>query len=367
MKLGAVILAAGFSSRMGSFKPLMQLGGHSFLARCVHLFKTADVARIVVVSGHRGKEIATEAEGLGILVRANPEFVQGMFSSVCAAMPDMVGLDGFFMLPVDIPLIRPATLELLINAFDGREVIYPSRNGLRGHPPLIPGHLIEAIQEYNGNGGLKKLLEQFPGREIPVWDDGILLDGDNPEDFTQLVDRRARLAIGSRAEAETLAALLMPERGVAHGRAVAAIACTLAEKLNRHGYRLDLDLLYNGALLHDVAKGESRHEARGGEMMRSLGLDALAGLVSGHRDASLPQTGRIGERELVCLADKLVRGTKRMPVQQRFEEKLALYAGDQEACRAIQSRKEKALALQQAVEDATSCSLAEILVGEGLQ
>lgn len=54
-------------------------------------------------------------------------------------------------------------------------------------------------------------------------------------DFALLEGRAARLHIGDRGEALALAALSMPERGLAHGRAVAAVALRLGGELNRHG------------------------------------------------------------------------------------------------------------------------------------
>ena len=51
MRTGAVIVAAGMSSRMGEFKPLLQLGGLTFVQRVVSNFQQAKVFPIVVVTG----------------------------------------------------------------------------------------------------------------------------------------------------------------------------------------------------------------------------------------------------------------------------------------------------------------------------
>jgi len=363
VKFGAIILAAGYSSRMGDFKPLMRLGNRSVVGHCLRLFATAGVERTLVVTGHHRREVEAEVERLGGEALHNPDFARGMYSSIRAGVAAMAGVDGFFLLPVDIPLVRAATLAPLIAAFDSGGVVYPCRDGQRGHPPLISARLIAAIRDYSGDGGLRTLLERFPGRDVTVWDDGVLLDADTPEDFATLQERVHRLAIGSWAEAEALAELLMPERGVRHGRAVAEIACTLASELNRCGLQLDLDLVHNAALLHDAAKGQPEHEARGAELMRRLGLDGLAESVGAHREPPTVLPATLGEKELVCLSDKVVRGCRRMSVDERFGEKLALYAEDESACRAIQIRLDKVLALQRAVEAAAGRPLTEILAG----
>ena len=361
MKLGAIILAAGYSSRMDGFKPLMRLGKHSLVGHCIRLFKTKGIERILVVVGHRQQEVAAEVTTQGAEPLFNPDFDKGMFSSVCAAVGKMADQDGFFLLPVDIPLVRPVTIDLLQSGFDGKSVIYPCRDGRRGHPPIIPGHLIWEIREYNGEGGLRSLLQRVPGKDVQVWDDGAFMDADTAEDFARLVGRLSRLETGSRVEAEALAAMYMPPRGIAHGQAVANVACTLARALVQEGNMLDLDAVYNGGLLHDVAKGQPKHEARGAEMMNVFGLKQLVDVVGRHRDALPVAPEELGETEVVCLADKLVRGNQLVSVRERFGEKLTLYKDDLEACRAIRSRMDTAIALQQAVEEATSKTLEQLL------
>lgn len=361
MRLAAVILAAGYSSRMSGFKPLMELGGQSLVSCCAGVFRRAGVGDIVLVTGYRHEEVEAEAARLGLSCIYNPDYDRGMYSSVIAAAPHLSEVDGFFVLPVDISLIRPATIAALSAAFDGKAVMYPCFAGLRGHPPLIPAQLIPAILAHDGKGGLKSVLKRQDGREIAVWDHGVLLDADTPEDFAVQAQRVGRMAIGDADEALALARLTLPERGLAHGLAVAAVARTLGQALNRHGYRLDLDLVNNAALLHDIAKGQPQHEVRGAEMLNDLGLAKLAEIVAVHRDIPPPASRLLTEKEVVCLADKLVRGAKRLPVRQRFAEKLELYAADREACRAIEGRLNNALALQSLVEQAVGQRINKIL------
>jgi molybdenum cofactor cytidylyltransferase len=361
VKLTAVILAAGYSSRMGGFKPLMDLAGRSLLARCAGLFGGAGIGKIVVVTGHRHTEVETEAARFGLATIHNPDYDRGMFTSVCTALPHLADRDGFFILPVDIPLVRPATITALAAAFTGETVVYPTFNGLRGHPPLIPAQLVPTILAHDGHGGLKSLLEQQEHQDVAVWDRGILVDADTPDDFAALAKRFDRLAIGDTAEALALAAAFLAARGMAHGLAVAQVAMRLGRELNRHGCSLDLELLHNGGLLHDIAKGRPQHEARGAELLAGLGFRKLAEVVAAHRDVPPPSSGQLSEKEVVCLADKLVRGTVRLPVERRFGEKLELYALDRTASAAIRARLANALALQALVEQATGRSVADIL------
>jgi molybdenum cofactor cytidylyltransferase len=365
MNIGAIILAAGLSSRMGDFKPLLQLGGRSLIDRCSGAFILAGVEKILVVSGHRARDVEDEVAELGLQVVYNPDYASGMYSSVCTGVRQLSGIQGFFLLPADIPLVRPATIRTLLDAFDGRTVLYPSFDGLRGHPPLIPAALIPAILDYSGRQGLKRLLEKQRGQDIPVWDQGILLDADTAQDFAQLEQRLRGLTIGERAEALALAGLVMPERVREHGLAVAKTAEALGRGLNAHGCSLDLGLLFNAALLHDIAKGLPKHEKIGAGMLRDLGLGRLAPLVVSHRDTLPPSLGTITESEVVFLADKLIQGTQRIRLEERFTKKLKLLQDDPKASGLIRFRMRNALAIQAMIEKIIGRTIEELFRSEG--
>ncbi|MBE0582869.1 MAG: NTP transferase domain-containing protein [Desulfofustis sp.] len=366
MKIGAVILAAGLSSRMGAFKPLLELGGKTMLAHGIDVFRGCGIKSILVVAGHRGEEVQTEAQRLGVRCCHNPDFARGILSSVQVAVGNLPKLDGFFLLPVDIPLVRPVTVTALRAAFERKKVVCPRFGELRGHPPLIPARLFPEILRYDGNGGLDGLLGR-QSKTLPVWDRGILLDADTADDLVVLERRWSRLAIGDPEEALALASLTMPLGGLAHGRATARVAVAIGRRLQQHGHELDLDLIFNAALLHDIAKGTAPHELRGGRLLKELGLGDLADIVAAHRDIAPPVSGSLTEKEVVGLADKLVRGSQPVTVQERFADKLARYGTNQKACRAIRTRLEKALALQEEVERRIGTRIEDILLSIRVQ
>ena len=170
----------------------------------------------------------------------------------------------------------------------------------------------------------------------------------------------------TRPEAEALAGILLSEQGLVHGRLVGRTAIALADALSRQGYPLDRDLLYGGALLHDVAKGQPRHAIRGAELLSGLGLAEIAGIVAAHRDLEPPISGRLTEKEIVCLADKLISGRRRVRVDEGYAEKLLRWADDTGACQDLNARKSRALALMALVERAAARGVETILDEAGL-
>ena len=376
-RLSALVLAAGLSSRMGRLKPLLPLdpqGAQTPLGLCVGLFRAAGIDEVVVVTGHRDDEVGSAARAAGARVVHNPDYARGMYSSIRVGVAGLdAATDGFFLLPVDIPLVRTGTVRLLARAFAGKpaSVLLPVFAGRRGHPPLLGRELIGRIQDSaEPAGGLRTLLDQVEAeqpervREVQVADRFILRDMDTPADHAACVERLTRRDWPSLAEAEAILAHLhpMPARGLAHGRCVGEVAALLAGQLVRAAGRpLSVELCRVAGLLHDLAKGQPEHERAGARWLHELGFPRAAAIVAAHRDLDWQPGTVLGERELVHLADKLVRSSRLVPAQARFAEKLALYEHDAEAVAAIEHRRRVAEQLAAAVESALGQSLDDLL------
>jgi CTP:molybdopterin cytidylyltransferase MocA len=191
--VAAVILSAGYSSRMGRLKPLLPLGESTVMERVVALFAAAGLTEIVVVLGHAREEIQAVLPPW-VRVAHNPEFASGMFSSVRAGAAALSPeTRAFFMLPVDIPLVDLATLQSLLDAHreNPHGIIYPCYQGRRGHPPLIPAPVISQILDHPPEGNLRQVLSAhaLDAVNLEVADRNILFDIDNPEDYQELLQR----------------------------------------------------------------------------------------------------------------------------------------------------------------------------------
>jgi len=197
-RLSAVIPCAGLSSRMKRFKPLLTLGGRPIIVHVIETLRSASPEEIIAVTGHRADELEAIVLRAGARVARNPEYAQGMFSSVCVGVKNLAeNCDAFLLLPADICLVRSATIRRLAEV--GRRqpgrIVYPLFLGRRGHPPVIPSDLIPPILAYTGEGGLRAVLadQQDRALEVPVADENILFDMDRPEDYVTAAERFARL------------------------------------------------------------------------------------------------------------------------------------------------------------------------------
>jgi molybdenum cofactor cytidylyltransferase len=124
MRIGAIILAAGASRRLGRAKQLVAYEGETLLARVVRLVREADLMRTVVVLGAEHEAIAATVDLSSVCVVWNEKWAQGIASSIHAglrALEEMSGdADGTLILTCDQPRLTMGHLRALIAAFDAR-------------------------------------------------------------------------------------------------------------------------------------------------------------------------------------------------------------------------------------------------------
>jgi len=369
----AIILAAGYSRRMQRFKPLLSLGGQTVLERVVSLHRRTGVTDIRVVTGFRSQAIRSALTSLPVTVVHNPAHDTGMFSSVRAGVNTLpADVTSFFVHPVDIPLVRPHTLVALMNAFDEHPspVVYPVFDDIRGHPPLIHGEMISAILSHPGSGGLRNLLRRFDSsaREVPVADEGVLLDLDTSDDFQRLSTRLEDSAILNPAECRVLMkkVCMLPETVIDHCRQVARVAEVLARAVNGSSGAIDIPLVRSAARVHDLARLEPNHTAAGAGLLDAMGYPAMAAIVAVHMDIDVSADSPLDEAQIVYLADKLVAGNTVVNLLQRFEAKEKKYRRDPKALPKIRQRRRSAFCIQKKIEQASGSTIEIILTKAGI-
>ncbi len=204
----ALILAAGFSSRMSGFKPLLPLGGETVLSRVAGTYRRAGINNIIVVSGYRAMEVETEAARLKLRCVHNPGASANrteaadskpyfdMFSSVLTGLKNLPAeAKQVFVHPVDVPLVCADTIARLLRKageeYDkaagsaARPVLLPVFNGEPGHPPVLPASIFEAVLTYTGTGGLRGFLATRSNTLLEMEDQNILFDMDTDAEYAE--------------------------------------------------------------------------------------------------------------------------------------------------------------------------------------
>jgi len=367
--IAVIIPAAGLSSRMKAFKPLLPLGDTPILASSISLFQECGIKDILVITGHQSRDIETLIRAQGALPIHNPDFTEGMFSSVLSGIRHLKPeCEAFFMLPADMPLVRPHTVKEILTAHKNEKgsLIYPFFDGRRGHPPLISSEYIPKILNWNKGGGLQACLEQFENNayNIMVCDEGIHMDADTPKDYGNLLEKCQTKDIPSTRECICLLTHIrkLDAAIIDHCIKTAETAEFICRSLKMNAAAIRSDLVVKAALLHDMARNDQNHACLGSEILRNMGFGTIADIIQDHMDIVTRPDLPLNEKEIVYFADKLtVNNTVAIDFEKRFQAKLISLAGNLQAETAIKNRLTAAKIICNKIEQAAGRKLSAIL------
>ncbi|WP_041957998.1 DVU_1551 family NTP transferase [Sulfurospirillum arsenophilum] len=322
-QIAVLIIAAGYSSRMHDFKPLLPFGRTSAVQRLIQTYQAHGLKHIYVVVGHRQDEMRDVLKDEDVSIVYNENYDKGMFSSIQKGVRAIdETLSAFYMQPVDIPLIKVQSLERLYEAYarERKGVIYPTFLGRKGHPPLIDMKYKEQILASNGEGGLKKVLEVFgnDALHVNVSEQSVLMDMDTQEDYENLL-RYEAMSVPNKEEC--LAMMLqneVPEHIIKHCEAVEAMACKVYEQIASFGLGVDKNVLSAAALVHDISRKEKNHALVGAQKLRAMGYEAIGDIIATHMDIEVDENAPLNANELLFLADKLVSEDEVCGFEKRF-------------------------------------------------
>ncbi len=344
--IASIIISGGYSSRMGSFKPFLNFGEKSAVEMIVDTYKSSGIHDIIVVAGYKGSEVAEKLKGSDVLCIQNENYAEGMFTSVIKGVKALDGnVAAFFMQPVDIPLVKKTTIEVLKNKYleNGKGIIYPAFCGSLGHPPLIDCKYKEAILRSNGEGGLKRILKEYSGDSIhvPVFDKAVLMDMDTKEDYEKLLGYFNAAAPDLEECYSILDIYNVPDNIKRHCSKVSEVSAGIFRSLDNAGYELNECALKAAAMLHDIAKMEENHARTGENILKEMGYGKVGSIIGSHTDIEVADDpGRITEAEILYLADKLVREDEVISIEERFKLSLNHYKDSPEVLRKIENRRD---------------------------
>jgi len=199
VKVGALILGAGLSSRMGhKNKLLQQLDGTPIIRRVVREVVNSEASPVVVVVGHQADKVSAALTGLDVLIVENTDFENGLSLSLKQGLRSLSSdLEGFVVCLGDMPLVRSEQINALIDKFRSAgpsAICVPEYQGKKGNPVLWAIRYKDDILKLSGDVGAKSLLARFHHHTYPVDldDDSILTDIDTPGMLTEI---RQKLAI----------------------------------------------------------------------------------------------------------------------------------------------------------------------------
>ena len=186
--LGAVILAAGASTRLGQPKQLLQMDGETLVERSVRIARAAGAQTVFVVLGAHYQPIFEVLQSYQpeLRVLLNQRWSEGMGTSIAlaASAAERHNVDDLLVLTCDQVAVTSEHLRELVAASHREHVVASTYYDRRGVPALFPEFSFHALQQLSGDRGARDLLQHEDVLQLPL--PGGEIDIDTPEDLDQL-------------------------------------------------------------------------------------------------------------------------------------------------------------------------------------
>jgi CTP:molybdopterin cytidylyltransferase MocA len=189
-RVGAVVLAAGGSTRLGRPKQLVTLHGEALVRRAARAALEAGAAPVVVVVGAGAAEVRAALAGLpDVDVVENADWADGMASSLAAGLRvlEHAGVAGALLTLADQPRVQARDLSALLAAFAaGAGVAAAEYAGTVGAPAVVGRARFAELLALRGDRGAGGWLRGLGSAVTRVPVPGAAFDVDTPEDVARL-------------------------------------------------------------------------------------------------------------------------------------------------------------------------------------
>jgi CTP:molybdopterin cytidylyltransferase MocA len=191
-KVAAIVLAAGQSSRMGAFKPLLPFGRQTVIEQCINSLGNAGIKDIVVVVGHRADEVKERLKDVGVSFALNPDPDSAMGVSIACGLEHISNEAGAVLIALaDHPAVSSETItEILQEWKKGHRIVQPEHDGRGGHPVVIDLNFREELLNLDVDNGLRGFFEKHRKsvRRLTVDSPYVARDMDTWEDYVRLYE-----------------------------------------------------------------------------------------------------------------------------------------------------------------------------------
>jgi molybdenum cofactor cytidylyltransferase len=187
--LEGIILAAGESRRMGYPKPLLEIGGRTFIEQIAATMLAVVPRLVIVIGAHRERVRAAVPRDARITIVENLDYSRGQLSSLKVGLgvvqPDS---SGALVHLGDHPMVRVETFQAIVDSYDrsGKPIVIARHGGRRGHPVIFDRALFGELLSAPEEEGARHVVNADPSRVayVDLDDPGINLDLDTPADLS---------------------------------------------------------------------------------------------------------------------------------------------------------------------------------------
>ena len=189
-----VVLAAGFSARLGRPKALARVHGAGLLVRALQTAQALDAAALIAVVPPNAAQFRLTARGIKVRWVANPQRAQGLSSSVRRGVLAARYAPAILLIPADLVNLKHRDLARLVRRWQSAPRRVVARRVGRGAaiPVILPRWLFPQALKVVGDIGLRELIEQLrPDQRVLMELASAAQDVDTPQALNE-VRRRFR-------------------------------------------------------------------------------------------------------------------------------------------------------------------------------
>lgn len=178
LKIDGVVMASGFSERMGENKLLLDLNDKSIIQHMLERIPYALFNKIYVVVSDDGVENICREFPVLVIRNSDPKRLKS--GTIRDGVLACGGSDGAMFFVADQPFTKPQTIRNLIAKFcgDKEKIVLPVACGLERNPVIFPESLLDELANLSGDAGGKVVMGNRPE----------LLNRINFDDATQFID-----------------------------------------------------------------------------------------------------------------------------------------------------------------------------------
>jgi molybdenum cofactor cytidylyltransferase len=194
-----VVLAAGKGSRFEGpdHKLAQRLGATTVLGATVRNAIASHLHVVVVTTEALASVARRHVAARDVIVVDDHPSLVGMGHSIGVGVASRPQASGWLILPGDMPLVQPATLQAVAARLALHAVVYAQYKGLRGHPVGFSAELYSELVALAGDEGARRLVARYPAFGVEVDDAGVLADVDTQADLEQVRKAQGARSTGS--------------------------------------------------------------------------------------------------------------------------------------------------------------------------
>lgn len=184
-----VVLAAGRGTRFRgpAHKLEQRLGDSSVIGTTLRHVLASRLPMVVVATAATADaaRLAVAARDIVVLPEVGtpgPEPL-GMGYSIASGVGARPDAAGWLILPGDMPMIQPTTLQTMARELRHHTIVYAQHRGQRGHPVGFSAELYSELVKLEGDEGARRLIARYPAHGVEVDDPGVLIDIDTEADL----------------------------------------------------------------------------------------------------------------------------------------------------------------------------------------